>query len=136
MRTTASKMPLRVLYLMLLCNAGCSCVSCLYLYMGETDTKCFIQDIADNVKVVGEHIARHTFVVFIFRRKIYSKICQMKFIFQVCRHGALLWVQLYVCLRHSVVHLLLPKENEYVGMYVFRFDLQSFIVVSLFLIIV
>ena len=56
-----------ILHLLLLLNACCSLVSCLYLYMGDTEKKCFLQDLAKEIKVVGEHIAHHVFsVLFIF----------------------------------------------------------------------
>ncbi|CAL8262519.1 unnamed protein product [Lota lota] len=51
-------MQLCVLYLVLLLNAYCSFVSCLYVYMGDTETKCFIQEIAKEIKVIGNYRAQ------------------------------------------------------------------------------
>ncbi|XP_059919169.1 transmembrane emp24 domain-containing protein 9-like [Gadus macrocephalus] len=51
-------MQLCVLYLVLLLNACCSLVSCLYLYMGHTETKCFLKDVAMETKIVGNYRAQ------------------------------------------------------------------------------
>jgi len=44
-------------YLLLLLSFTCYC-SALYFHIGETEKKCFIEDIPDETMVVGEAVRR------------------------------------------------------------------------------